>query len=164
MIKRNPAASIVGLVFSLLGAVFTAVGIVFLLNRRSFLGMPLFFPLIFAGLGTAFLLTALILLLWALSKEKRRRAVRDRGNLVTATVTELRQNRSVMVNGRSPWIVECRYEANGQTYLLSSECIWSGRPEIEPGAEVQVYWDDYDPKHYTVDLSGLTGGPVTDLR
>ena len=164
MIRKNPAVAIVCLVFGVLGTVFTGIGTAFLLNLSRMNGMPLFFPLIFGGLGLAFLLTALVLLIGALGAERKRRAVRDRGNLVTARVTDVRLDRNVSVNGRHPYVVECRYEGDGQAYLLSSERIWTGRPDIAPGAEIPVYWDDYDPKHYTVDLAGLTSVPVTDLR
>ena len=167
--RRNTGTAVVLLEFGIIGSVFTLIGAIFRIALYRFSGpygsgMPPFFPWLFLGIGLAFLAAAAGILCCNLSGEQKRRAVVARGNQVQALVTDVRLNRSVELNGRNPYVVECRYNGTNASYLLRSECIFTGCPSIQIGDSVPVYWDEYDPKHYTVDLSGYSEGNLVDLR
>ena len=168
-LRTHAAAAIVVLVFGILGAAFLAVGLGLTYALRPVFdagGLPRFFPLIFVGLGAAFFAVAVIVLLCLALTERRRRAVRARGRIVSAEVTAVRPNPAISVNGRNPSVVECVYRADdGASYLLKSDALWwDAAAKIAVGDAVPVYWDDYDKKHYSVDLSGFCAESPVDLR
>ena len=113
-----------------------------------------------------FFAVAVIVLLCLALTERRRRAVRARGRIVSAEVTAVRPNPAISVNGRNPSVVECVYRADdGASYLLKSDALWwDAAAKIAVGDAVPVYWDDYDKKHYSVDLSGFCAESPVDLR
>ena len=168
MFRKHTAAAVVILVFGVIGVTFLIVGCTVggALRNSVQAGDTRPFLFIFCGVGALFLLTALVMLVYIAGNERKRQAVRARGQIVYATVTDVRRNVAVSVNGRQPYVVECRYQPDGEaeSYLLKSQDYWNGHPQLSVGDQVPVYWDDYDKKHYTVDLDAAGDGPLIDLR
>lgn len=123
-------------------------------------GNWLLFPLIFGGIGLAFLIVVLVL--WMVQRKKR--AGQDRlltyGVPVTARVQNVQRNGSLHVNGRNPYEVVCAWENpdDGKTYLFRSEMLWFD-PEPVLGQRniktLTVYVDRDNVKHYYVDIREL---------
>lgn len=106
----------------------------------------------FAGEGGLFLLIGVILQVIALRRKRKMEELRLLGQRTVATVTEVRENHTVHVNGRSPWYVlaSCRNPITWQEMTVKSTSYW--HLHYEPGDSVDVLFDPMDPDKYIVDL------------
>lgn len=93
-------------------------------------------------------------------RERARAALIERlktsGQRIDATVTEVGQNTSWKVNGRSPYSIYAQAEVNGGVQIFQSENVWFNPSEfVKNGQTVSVVYDPTDSKKYYVDISFL---------
>lgn len=118
--------------------------------------LPLFlsiFWIVFGGIG-------FIGLVRQLDKMKMKRELFDekRGKRVLVPISEVTQDFSYKVNGRSPFIIVCQYHdsASNTVYQFKSDYIWyNPSPFLETRKELDVYLDPQDLKRYFVDTGFL---------
>lgn len=84
--------------------------------------------------------------------ERRREELLQYGLRTTAVVTELRQNRSVQVNSRHPWvaIATCVHPSTREKMTVKSHMLWY--PVIKEGDHVDVAFDPMDERRYAMDI------------
>lgn len=120
----------------------------------SMFGVSLIFSLfgvIFTSLGLGFGIY------WVLLR-RRRAQVLARGTPIQARFVEIDRNRSVRVNGRNPWRINCQWQnpATSNIHLFSSDDIWfDPSPYVKSDSPVRVLILPENPEHYMVDLSFL---------
>ena len=154
---------ILKLVFGLLGVIYTAVGGGFLVasvketgDIRRIFTLPeeqLAFAIngvVFTSLGVIFLLVTVILILVCRRKKRMREELLIWGTRVMGTVTQVRVNRSVRVNGRNPLLaqVSCSFPSGEVT--LTSPQLWNACPNT--GDPVEVIYDPMDEKRYVIEF------------
>lgn len=93
-------------------------------------------------------------------KARRDRTLMETGNCVKAKVTEIYQDRSMHVNGRSPYRVSCQYTDEGEQtiYVFRSNPLWFDPTSNFMGTTVDVYVDYNNFKKYYVDAESLMNG------
>ena len=103
---------------------------------------------------TAILLLAIGLIVWLVMgrRERAREDILRYGLRATAVVTELRENRSVTMNGKHPWVAvaECVHPSTRETMTVKSHMLW--RPAVQVGDTVDVAFDPMDERRYAVDV------------
>lgn len=117
----------------------------------------LFLPVwILSMIGVCFFIVALVFIILAGMKGKKKKYLLEEGRVIEAVVIGGHMNYNVSVNGRHPWKLECQYEDISQnaTYLYSSYNIWQD-PQFYVGQTVRVYIDRQNPKKYYVDVENL---------
>lgn len=84
--------------------------------------------------------------------ERKREEILQYGLRTTAVVTELRQNRSVQVNGRHPWvaIATCTHPSTREEMTIKSHMLW--HPAIAEGDHIDVAFDPMDERKYAMDI------------
>lgn len=112
------------------------------------------FPLIFGGIGGLFAVIGAALL-W--SRWRRRKTIdhlKSRGLRIDARFTRCYIDRSIAINGRSPYRVEAQatHPATGKLTSFKSEPIWLELTPILDGKTVPVLIDMQDPKDHYIDL------------
>ena len=168
--KQVNAYFIVGLVFALIGAIFAVIGVAFLLTNFDLLPQladsevwmgdtpdALALPIIgvvFTALGALFVIMGLVFL-WVV---RRQRLLREEllrfGTRVTGTVSDIRIDRSVRVNGVSPLrlFVTAQHPYTGETMQLRGPSVWN--TPLTTGDPIDVLFDPQDEKKYVVELPG----------
>ncbi len=113
-----------------------------------------FFPLMFGGIGSVFALigTGFLWSYW-----RRREVISDlkeRGLRIEARFTRSYIDRSIQINGRSPYRVEAQatHPATGKLTSFRSEPIWLELTPILAGKTVPVLVDMQDPEDHYIDL------------
>ena len=98
-------------------------------------------------LGTGFIIAAVMK-----KKERNREEILQYGLRATAVVTELRQNRSVQVNNRHPWVATavCTHPNTREEMTLKSHMVW--KPAVAVGDTVDVAFDPMDDSRYAMDI------------
>ena len=114
-----------------------------------------FFPLLFGGLDSVFALLG-IGFLW--SYRQRRQTIADlksRGLRINARFTRSYIDRSVQINGRSPYRVEAqaKHPRTSMLTTFTSEPIWLELTPVLDGNYVPVLIDMDDPDDHYIDLS-----------
>ena len=118
---------IAALVFGIIGVVFSLVGAGLSLGRiTAFIGIP------FLILGLGFLGAAAWVFLWRYQKARKIVSVLREGDATRGQIVEVRQDYSVRVNGRSPWVIRYQFQANGQAYESTV------RTFNQPGEQLQA--------------------------
>lgn len=106
----------------------------------------------------AVLLLAVGFIVWSLMGRgaRRREELLQYGLRTTAVITELKQNRSVQVNGRHPWVATatCRHPSSHEEMTLKSHMLW--KPSIAEGDTVAVAFDPMDERRYAMDIPEAT--------
>lgn len=182
--RQNPALFILSLVFGLIGGLFFTgglIGILVLTNSLTvtdprLINPMLMLPAIFASMGALFLGVVVIIRIIAAKKRRKRQVLIANGRCVSAMVTDIVVDASVVVNGRPSRRVECCYTdaMTGKTYLYQSERLFSGvgtlralmqadQTPFRAGTTVPVYIDRYDESRYYVDVESLMQN-VVDYR
>ena len=134
------ASGIVAGIFGLLGLAFlTAAALV------SALPAPRTLSIVFGCVGGSTLAVSLVLGSLRLRRLRARERVLRDGAPTQATIVEMRENRSVRVNTRSPWIIVYRYEVGGRTYE-GRETLWDVPVGYEPGSRVVARYDRSAPE------------------
>ena len=151
------------LVFGILGAIYTVLGGVLLTvaaasagDIRRIFTLPegeVVFAIngtVFTALGVIFLLVAVILILVGRRKKRMREELLTWGARVTGTITQVRVNRSIRVNGRHPLLaqVQCAFPSGEVT--LTSPHLWNACPAT--GDTVEVIYDPMDERRYVIEF------------
>ncbi len=114
------------------------------------------FPIMLVIMGLVFGGAGFGMILYTYKRKKLAARLRQTGVTVQATVSEVVQNTSVIVNGRSPYVVYAQYEESGQLYTYKSDNIWFDPSEyVEKSASVTVYVDPQNKSVHFMDLSFL---------
>jgi hypothetical protein len=101
--------SIVAFVFGLIGLIFTPVGAGLTLGiATALVGLP------FLLLGAAFLGTGVWVFIWRYKEMQGVVNVLRVGETTLGKIIEVRENYSVTINGRHPWIIQYQFQADGQ--------------------------------------------------
>lgn len=117
----------------------------------------------FALMGGIFGVTAFILLATGFiisfimrKNERRREDILQYGLRTAAIIVELRQNYSVRVNGRHPWvaIAVCTHPSTREEMTLQSHMLW--HPAVAEGDKVDVAFDPMDERRYAMDIPEAT--------
>lgn len=127
----------------------------------------IFLLLVFGLLGGIFLLIGLIMLGVSIKKQTSKNALLASGTRVYADITDIDLNTSYSVNGRHPYVINCRWTnpASGITYLFKSGNLWFNPDfliEEHHIISLSVYLNMEKPKKYYIDISELTD-KVQDL-
>lgn len=172
MKQVNPAW-IVGVIFAIIGVVFLVLGVAFLAVHAELL--PALFTsevwlgetpdeltlpmigLIFACIGTVFAMIGLILLLTGRRERLLREELERFGTRVTGALADIRIDRTVRVNGRSPLrlFVQAQHPYTGEMKTLRGPLVWD--TTLSTGDAVEVLFDPQDEKRYAVVLPGERG-------
>ncbi|MBO5078508.1 MAG: hypothetical protein J6B67_02345 [Oscillospiraceae bacterium] len=140
--------------------VFGSLGIIYLL-----LGTGLhFFPTeeddptagtVFAVLGAAFVLSAVIIFLCMLANRKCLQRIVNAGRYIWGEIVDIVPNYNVRINGRNSYVVLVRYaDSRGTTHIFRSRDQKTYPDRSIVGKQVKVYYETEDFKRYYVDLDG----------
>ncbi len=112
---------------------------------------------VFSSIGAVFVVVGVVIWMVTDGGRRRREALLGYGRRVMATVTEVRVNPSIRVNGRSPYQVfaQCTNPVSGQTETVKSHNIWDTALQI--GDRVEVAFDPMNEKKYAFDLREEAG-------
>ncbi len=151
-------------VFGLLGGAYTVVGGVLLAlaitktgGVQEIFSHPEEGIVVFATLGTVFLLLGIaflivtLLLAWADKRRARMRAeLLTWGSRVKGEVVDVRVDYSVRVNRRSPVIAKVRCTLPSGKITLKSPRLWDAHPAV--GNTAEVIYDPMDEKRYVIEF------------
>ena len=134
---------ILGFIFAPLGLIFVITGALVLRYADLTPDDRLAFWIAFVGLGSAFLVTALILLGLDLRRRARLRAVYEGGFAVKARIAGVIGNNRINLNGTHPAMVECHYTdpATGTVHVYYSRYLYVSVQDILQQEEVPLYLD-----------------------
>jgi hypothetical protein len=128
----------------------------------------IYFVLIFPLLGGIAFIVGISTIIGNFKGKSTRSKLLKNGYYINAEIEEVIYNTSYSVNGRSPYIITCKWKnsTDGNTYLFKSEKIWNNPESIIEEKNIttlQVYLDMDNPKKYFVSLENLENN-VVDLR
>lgn len=134
-ILSSDGLSVASFVFLLLGATFSLVGLGLILGGiTAFVGIPfLLSGFVFLGIGA-------VLLGSRYQKAQKVVNVLREGDSTVGQVTDLRENTSVSVNGRSPWIITYQFQFNGQTFTSKVSTLNQPGPQLQVGKAVRILY------------------------
>ncbi len=120
------------------------------------------------SMGIFFMLFSSIFIaigVWQIVKQIKQAAkgkrLLEEGTLYWAEVSNISQNTSVRINGRSPYFVECWCtDAMGLCRNFTSDEVMRLPSMLSFGSKVAVYVDPEDDEEYYVDLSRFTPAQV----
>ncbi len=143
---------IICIVFTIIGITFLPIGII-LNEKLSDITERIIFLLTFGGIGIIFLTIGIILLIVMLKKKKETQQLLDDGQYIIAEIYEINPNYTVRVNGRHPYVIQCKYEAmDGTIHIFKSRNIFFNPESVLRGTSVKVYTDRENYKKYYVDI------------
>ena len=142
---------ILALVFGILGLVYSAIGLMIINIPSADQEVPLV-GYVFAPLGAAFLLAAVLVWYFLSRSERRRQELLSYGIRVAAIITDIRVNYSVKVNRRCPVIAyaQCIHPVTREEVTLRSHNLWGAT--IATGDKVDICFDQMDEKRYAFDI------------
>ncbi len=149
---------ILALVFTPMGLLFLTLGLLFWHFR---VGEdpedPQIFLYVFGGLGAAFLVAGLCLLLAELRRRARLRRAYEGGYAVMAQIAGVHSQREVTVNGSHPFVVECHYTdpATGTVHVYYSRYLFVNVEGLLQADTVPVYLDRMDERIGFVDVDAV---------
>ena len=147
------ATFIVGLIFSIIGAIFLVLGIVLFTGLKEEMTDAFMFLFIFSGIGLIFFLIGILFLMIQLSKKKMSQRLLENGNYVVAEIFDITQEYNVTVNGRHPFVINCKYEAMDRTiHIFKSKYLYYNPKSLLKNNAVRVYVDNNNYKKYYVDI------------
>lgn len=148
------AVFIVGLVFTIIGAVFLVLGIILGIGLRSELGSEsIVFTFTFGGMGLLFFAFGLGFLITLGNQKRTAQRLLENGNYVVAEIFDISQEYNVRVNGRHPFIINCKYEAmDGTVHIFKSRYLYFNPEPLLKNNVVRVYVDNDNFKKYYVDI------------
>ena len=117
------------------------------------------FPLAFGGFGTVFAGLGAGFLIWIARRRRTIARLRQSGMRIDAQVLSCGRDRSIKVNGRSPFRVHAQavHPATGKLASYRSEAIWVDLSDMLSGKSVPVLLDPNAPKAHYIDLSEWIG-------
>jgi len=116
-----------------------------------------FTPSVFAGLGMVFLFFGLGFPLFIFRTGNTQQYLKESGYLLAAEFQEVAINRSIDINGRSPFriIVQWQDPDTKKIYIFESRNIWFNPEKYVDRKTINVYVSPGNPKNYYVDVSFL---------
>lgn len=106
------------------------------------------FGCVFGGIGFGILAVRM-------KKASRRRYLLANGTKIRADISSVGIDGTLMMNGRSPFVIHAEARIDGKVHLFDSDSIWfNPGPYLEPD-KIDVYYDPRNPRSYYVDISGL---------
>ena len=114
-------------------------------------------PLIFAGVGALFSLFGFAMIYFARRRQSQIKFLKQRGSPVKANFQSVERNRSVRVNGRSPYQIYAQWQDpfTSKLHVFKSEDLWFNPEQYLTGDEITVLIDDKNPKKHYMDISFL---------
>jgi hypothetical protein len=133
--------SIVALVFGLLGIIFSLVGAGLTIGIiTAFVGIP------FLLLGVAFLGIGGVVFIWRYQEARQVVKVLREGEATRGQIVDVQENYSVNINGRHPWVIRYRFQANGQNHEGKVTTLNQLGPQLQTGKSVYVLYLPSAPK------------------
>lgn len=151
---------IVAIVFSAIGLAFSAGAAVTALNLKNLqvhgTGDVRMLPVIFGAVGGLFLTSGILFAVLTIRKRAVRQQVVSNGDYIMADVVNIRQNFSLQVNGKYPYVLECHYRnpETGTLHVFMSRNLFFYPAELE-NRQVRVYIDRENMRHYYVDVENV---------
>lgn len=158
----NKVLNFIGIIYAVLGAVLMAVGLGVGIAVRDVNGFGWTFTAILSGIGLLFFILGIIFLI--LNRRNKKRALRlvEAGNYIYAEVSHAEPNINILVNGRYPYQVICRYtDEYGTIHLFRSKNISFNPEGILKDTFVKVYVEPGNMKHYYVDIDSILPATVS---
>lgn len=152
-------SSFCAFLFGLMGALFVLLSMLFVVTGVPVNGGPTWFLL---PIGIIFLLTGLGFVLKFQQQKRRIKRLKAEGVLTTGEVQSIRHlvwinwNTSMFVKrpGQcSPWVVQCSYKYQGQTYIVRSGLFWA-KPSFRY-QQPAIYFDPHHPTRAYVDMVAI---------
>lgn len=109
-------------------------------------------PLIFTGIGGLFFCIGLGFIISLIKEFLLKSKAKREGTEIYATITDMREDKSVTINGYHPIYLVCEYENNNINYKFKSESRMDFKDDVV-GRQIRVYY--IDEKQYYVDIKYL---------
>jgi len=118
---------------------------------------PLIFLYVFGGMGGAFFLAGLGLLLSDVRRRALMRRAYEGGYYVMGRIVGVNAQRQVYMNGRNPGVVECHYTdpATGDVHVCYSRYLYVNVEDLLQSDQVPVYIDRTDDRVVFVDIDAV---------
>jgi hypothetical protein len=156
---------IVKLVFGIMGVVYSIIGLVCLTIARNMAGdirrifrLPeddlalAIVGVVFSVLGVGFLIATVCVILAGRRQKRLREELLAYGQRVQGEVVDVRINRSIQVNGRSPLVAQVKASFPRGDVTLKSRNLWNACPAT--GDKVDVLYDAMDESRYVIEFPG----------
>lgn len=113
--------------------------------------------LILAGIGFVLFLIGFLIIFFGRLKSKKKAYLMKNGVAVKAKIKSIEINRSLVVNGSSPYNIytEWKNPSASEIHIFKSDNIWFDPTDYIEGDEITVLIEQDNPKTYYVDLSFL---------
>ena len=149
------AGLIIGIVFSLIGVTFLPLGII-LHQTEVDITERVIFLFTFGGIGIIFLFIGILFLILMLKKKKDAQKLLDNGQYVIAEICEITPNYTVRINGKHPYVIQCKYETiDGTVHIFKSRNLFFNPESMLRSTSVKVYTDRVNYKTYYVDIDEI---------
>lgn len=146
------ASFIISIVFTLIGATFLPMGII-LHETIVDITEQVIFLYTFGGIGIIFLFIGILFLILMLKKKNDVQKLLDNGQYIIAEICEITPNYTVRVNGKHPYVIQCKYEAiDGTVHIFKSRNLFFNPESMLRSTSVKVYTDRVNYKKYYVDI------------
>jgi len=149
---------LLGMIFSPLGFLFLVMGVLFWYFRVGEKPEePWIFLYVFGGMGAAFFLAGMVLLLTDVHRRALLRRAYEGGYYVMAKIAGSHVQRNVDMNGRNPYVVECHYTdpATGTVHIYYSRYLYIHVEDLLQAQEVPVYLDRMNDRVGFVDIDAV---------
>ncbi|MBR4539522.1 MAG: hypothetical protein IKO52_11865 [Clostridia bacterium] len=149
---------ILGLVFSPMGLLFLILGISFWYYKAgSNPEDPQIFLYVFGGMGAAFFLVGLSLLLADVRRRALQRRAYEGGYYVMAKIAGVHAQKNVNMNGMNPVVVECHYQdpSSGVVHIYRSRYLYMHVDGLLQSDQVPVYIDRMNEDVGFVDIDAV---------
>lgn len=145
---------LISLIFGFLGIVYVGISIpMFVFDGFS---SVIAVPLIFTIVGAVFIIVAGILAFAEIKKRRQINRMLQENRYLWGEVVEIRQNMSVRINSRHPYVVTVRCQDRlGQIHTFRSRNILHYVDRAIMGKQAKVYYADDSFKVYYVDIDPL---------
>lgn len=149
---------ILGIVFSPMGLLFLILGISFWYYKvGSDPEDPQIFLYVFGGMGAAFFLVGLGLLLADVRRCALQRRAYEGGYYVMAKIAGVHTQKNVNMNGMNPVVVECHYQdpSSGVVHIYRSRYLYMHVDGLLQSDQVPVYIDRMNEDIGFVDIDAV---------
>lgn len=149
---------ILGMVFSPMGLFFLVMGLIlwyFKAGRKP--EDPQIFLYVFGGMGAAFFLGGLGLLMADVRRRALQRRAYEGGYYVTGKIVGVKTQKNVTLNGVHPVVVECRYQdpSSGDERICRSRYLYGNVDGRLLSDAVPVYIDRMNDKAAYADIDAV---------
>lgn len=138
----SDGAAVASFVFILIGLVFAIVGGALTAGRiTAFVGIP------FAIIGPLFLIVGAVIGLWRFRQARQVVRVLREGQATEGQISEVRENYSVSVNGRHPWVISYQFRREGRVYEGRVTTLNSPGADLQAGKRASILFLPNAPEH-----------------